>query len=131
MDGVDLIYRWFNAWNSGDVDAFADLFATDAEVMPDPAWMDDGPVVGRIAIRDWYEGLMESWEDKNSVALRDILGTDEGVVVRFAWLIRSKYNGIDMAFDVTVVNGIADGKIVRQEYYFDHAEALRAVGLSE
>jgi ketosteroid isomerase-like protein len=131
VDGVDLVYRWFDAWNNGDVEAFADLFATDAEVIPDPGWMDDGPVAGKPAIRAWYEGLLASWEDRNSVALRELFRADGDVVSRFAWVLRSKHNGIEVAFDVTVVNGIADGKIVRQEYYFDHAEALRAMGLSE
>jgi ketosteroid isomerase-like protein len=130
VDGVDLVYRWFDARDSGDVDAFADLFATDAEVLPDPGWMEDGPVAGRLAIRAWYEDLLASWEDRNSVALQELFRADGDVVSRFAWVLRSKHNGIEVAFDVTVVNGIADGKIVRQEYYFDHAEALRAVGLS-
>jgi hypothetical protein len=92
--------------------------------------MDAGPVVGKIAIRAWYEGLLASWEDRNRLALRELFRADGDVVSRFAWVLRSKHNGSEVAFDVTAVNGIADGKIVRQEYYFDHAEALRAVGLS-
>jgi ketosteroid isomerase-like protein len=32
-DDLDAMRRWFDAWNSGDIDTFADLFDPNAEVI--------------------------------------------------------------------------------------------------
>jgi hypothetical protein len=36
-----------------------------------------------------------------------------------------------MNLDATSVNDVEQGKIVRQQWYFDHAQALKALGVGE
>lgn len=48
--------RWADSWNRADLDAFADLFDANAELITDPSWMEAGPVRGRAAITGWCEG---------------------------------------------------------------------------
>jgi hypothetical protein len=45
--------------------------------------------------------------------------------------VQGRSSGIETVLDVTSVNRIEGGKIVRQQWYFDYAEALAAAGLSE
>ena len=51
------------------------------------------------------------------------------VVARLDWEVRGRASGIDTRLDVTAVNRVQAGRSVRQQYYFDHAEALKALGL--
>src|SRR6478736_8987691 len=106
-DGLDVMREWFELWNCGDLDAFASLFAAEAEVITDPSWMEAGPFRGRDAIRQWFEGLE----------------ADDKVVAHFNWEVHGRTSGIETKLDVTSVNTITDGQIVRQQYFFDHAEA--------
>ena len=44
-DGLDVMRRWFELWNRGDLDAFADLFAADSELI-DPQRAPDAGQAG-------------------------------------------------------------------------------------
>ena len=120
--------RWGDTWNRGDLDAFADTFDKDAELITDPSWMEAGPFKGRAAIRAWFEGLKESWDERDAVVLKELFEVDGNVVARIDWRVRGRTSGIDTALDATSVNAIQRGRIARQQWYFDHAEALKAVG---
>src|ERR1700736_3615814 len=69
---LEVMRRWADSWNRVDLDAFADLYDVNAELITDPSWMEAGPISGRAAIRGWYEGLKESWEGRDAVALTDL-----------------------------------------------------------
>jgi len=128
--GLGVMRRWFELWNRGDLDAFAALFAAEAELITDPSWMEAGPFRGRTAIRQWFEGLKDSW-DAEQVVLRELFEVDNKVVARLDWEVRGRTSGIETKLDVTSVNTITNGQIVRQQYFFDHGEALKALGRSE
>ena len=126
--GLDVMRRWFELWNRGDLDAFAGRFAANSELITDPSWMEAGPFSGRAAIRQWLEGLKDSW-DAQQVILRELFEADDKVVARLDWEVRGRTSGIETKLDVTSVNTITDGQILRQQYFFDHGAALKAVGL--
>jgi len=131
QENLDVIRKWLEAWNSTDLDTFAGLFDGDAEVMTDPLWMEAGPFIGRAAVMSWYEGLKESWEGHDEIVLRELFEAGDKVVARLDWRVRGRASGIETNLDATSVNNIEQGKIVRQHWYFDHAQALKAVGLEE
>jgi hypothetical protein len=57
---------------------------------------------------------------------------EQGVEVMRKWIDAWNRGDLDaFELDITSVNTISKGRIVRQEYYFDHAEAFEAVRLSE
>ena len=128
---IDVMHTWGDSWNRGDLDAFSELFDVDAKVVTDPSWMEAGPFEGRAAIRKWFEGLRESWDERNLVSFKEIFQAGEKVVARFDWQVRGRTSGVEMDFDVTSITRFEGGRIVHQQYYFNHAEALQAVGLSE
>src|SRR2546427_1616708 len=131
QDDLDVIRRWIDAWNGGDIDAWADLLDPNAEAVTDPSWMEAGPFKGRAAIRKWFGALEESWDGHGKVVLRELFEVGDNVVARWDWTARGRASGIEFSLDVTSVNVIEKGKIVRQQYYLDHATALEAVGLEE
>ena len=130
-ENTEVIRRWLDAWNRADLDAFADAFDADALVITDPSWMEPGPFSGRAAIREWYEGLRESWGERDAAVITELFAVGDTVLVRADWEVQGRSSGIETVLDVTSVNRIEGGKIVRQQWYFDYAEALAAAGLSE
>ncbi len=129
QETVEIVRRWIATWNRRDLDAFADLFDVDAEVITDPSWMEPGPFKGRAVIRRWFEGLAESWDGHDQIVLKELFEVGSQVVARFDWEVRGRASGIEAKLDVTGVNLVESGRILRQQYFFDHAEALKALGL--
>jgi ketosteroid isomerase-like protein len=127
---LDVLRRWAETWNRTDLDAFAATFDDDAELITDPSWMEAGPFKGRAAIRTWFEGLKESWDERDAVVLTELFEADGHVIARIDWQVRGRTSGIDTTLDATSVNTIERGRIVRQQWFFDHAKALEAVGRS-
>jgi ketosteroid isomerase-like protein len=130
-EGMDVMRSWFKTWNRGDLDAFFDLYADDAEMTPPRSWVETGTIEGRAAIRRFFEGLKEAWEGEDVAILEELFRTGDRVVSRMEWQVRGRASGIASHLGITNVTTIEHGKIVRQEHYLDDGEALQVVGLKE
>ena len=130
-ESIEVTHRWFELWNRGDLDAFMDLYALDAEMTAPPTWVEAGTFKGRPAIRRFFEGLKEAWNGEDVAVLLELSHVAEDVVVRMDWQVRGRTSGIDTHLAVTNVNTVEGGKIVRQRHYLDHDEALGALGAAE
>jgi len=75
-----------------------------------------------------WEQLRETWDADTVEPISFIDGGDR-VVVRMVW--RGVGHGPDLNMEVTQVYTVRKGKIRTVEFFWDHAEALEAVGLSE
>ncbi len=128
---MDVTRSWFDTWNRGDLDAFAELYSTDAEMAAPASWVETGTFEGRPAIRRFFEGLKESWEGQDEALLRELFWAGDRVVSRMDWRVRGRVSGIETQLGVTTVNTFAGGKIVRQQHYLDHDEALEALELPD
>jgi ketosteroid isomerase-like protein len=53
------------------------------------------------------------------------------VVVRPDWGGRGQASGIDLHSSLTAIFAVRDKQIAKIEFFFDHAQALEAVGLSD
>jgi uncharacterized protein (TIGR02246 family) len=130
-DDLDLVRAWFDAWNRGDLETFLAMFDPEAEMVTDPSFPEAGHFRGRQAMRNWSEGLQESWEGQSQVAVKELFQVGDNVVARWDWTARGLASGMETRMDLTSVHTIENGKIVRLHYFFDHADALKAVGLEE
>lgn len=128
---TEVMRRLFDAWNRADLDIFVSLFDADAEVIPDPTFLEGGPFIGRAPIRAWFEGLREAWVGRDEVVVRELVEVEDGVLARIDWQVHGRSSGVETVRDVTCVSTFERGRIVRQQWYFDHAQALKAVGLSK
>jgi len=129
-DGFSVMRSWYETWNRGDLDAFAELYAADAEMTPPASWVESGTLHGRDEIRRFFEGLKEAWEGEDAAILHELIPAGELVVSRMDWQVRGRVSGIDTRLALTNVNAIEDGRIVSQQHYLDHDDALAAAGLS-
>jgi ketosteroid isomerase-like protein len=130
-DALDVTRAWFETWNRGDLDAFIDLYAADAEMTPPASWVEAGTLKGQAAIRRFFEGLKEAWQGEDTAVLRELFRAGPEVVSRMDWQVQGRTSGIATHLTITNVNTIEGGKIIRQRHYLDHAEALQALGLNE
>jgi ketosteroid isomerase-like protein len=63
------------------------------------------------------------------VPVSDFVHAADRVAARFIW--RGAGHGPEADLEMTVVWTVRKGKIIYQEAFWDHAEALEAAGLSE
>ena len=131
QEALDVTRAWFEAWNRGDLDAFIDLYAVDAEMTPPASWVESGTLKGRPAIRRFFEGLKEAWEGEDVAVLRELFRAGPEVISRMDWQVQGRTSGIATQLAITNINTVESGKIIRQRHYLDHDEALKAVGLEE
>jgi ketosteroid isomerase-like protein len=129
QENVEIVRKAFEAWNAGDMDAFREFYDPDIIVRPPEGWPEPGPFVGREAVMGQWEQLRETWDADEVEPIGDFIDAADRVVVRQAW--RGAGHGPSLNMEMTNVFMVRNGRIVYQEFFWDHTEALEAVGLSE
>jgi ketosteroid isomerase-like protein len=133
QENVALVRASFEAYVTGDRDAYLDFMADDVEIRPDVSRLPEAtPYRGREEARRWLTDVDQAWEGGASASeLREIFPVGDRVVVRADWGGTGRASGVDLLSNLTSIYNIRGGQISRIEFLFDHAEALAAVGLSE
>jgi ketosteroid isomerase-like protein len=125
QDNVEIVQAALGAWNAGDMDAVREVFDPDVIVRLPEGWPEPGPFVGREAVMRQFERNREVW-DADTLEPVSFIDAADRVVVRFIWrgegLIRMEF---------TAVYTMRKGRVSYQESFWDHAEALETLGLSE
>jgi ketosteroid isomerase-like protein len=129
QENVEVVRAAFEAWNSGDMDAFSELYDPDAILRLPGDWPEPGPFVGREAVMREWEQMRETWNADAVESIGDFVDAGDRVAVRVIW--RGAGHGPEMNLEITHVITVRKGRMVFQEFFWDHAEALEAVGLSE
>ena len=129
QENVEVVRAGFDAWNAGDMDALRELYDADAMLRMVEGWPEPGPYVGREAIIRQYEQQRETFDADALEPIGDFIHAADRVVVRFVW--HGAGRGPETDLEMTQIITVRKGKIVYQEFFWDHAEALEAVGLSE
>ena len=128
-ENVDVVRAAYEAWNVRDMDAFRELHDPDTIIVRGlQGWPEAGPFVGREAVMRLFEGLRETW-DEETMELISLIDAGDRVVARQVW--HGVGRGPDLNMDQTVVFTLRNGKIFLYEYFWQYAEALEALGLSE
>ena len=129
---VDLLLAGVDAYNAGDLDALLELWAPNIEVFPDASVFPEAdPLRGRDAYRSWLEEINSAWiSARNDTIEAFALGADR-VLHRGQWGGEGAASGLFTTASITDIWTIRDGQIARVEYFFDHDQALKAVGLEE
>jgi ketosteroid isomerase-like protein len=129
QENVEIAKAAFEAWNAGDMDAFRELLAPDVVMRLPEGWPEPGPYAGREAVMRQVEQQRETWDADAFELITDFIGAADRVVVRFIW--RGAGHGPELNLEATGVYTVRKGKVLAIEHFWDHAEALEAVGLSE
>ena len=129
QENVETMKAAFEAWNAGDMDATRELYDPDAIMRSPEGWPEPGPFVGRDAVMRQIEQLSETWDADALEPITDFLPAGDRVAVRFIW--RGAGHGPESNMEFSGVYTVRNGRIFGLEFFWDHAEALEALGLSE
>ena len=128
-ENVEVFRAVFETWNAGDMDAFRELYDPDVVMRPPAGWPEPGPFFGREAVmREWSQ-LRDTWDTDAVEPISDFIEAADRVVVRQVWHAAGR--GPEAHLETTNVITLRKGRIVYQEFFWDHAEALETLGLSE
>ena len=128
-ENVEVARRWYEAWNAGDLAAIGELLDPDVVVHHVEGWPEPGPSVGREAALRLVEQLREAWEGDTLDPVGDFIDSGDKVIVRDVWHGTGRGPEADLEF--TRVFTFRKGRMRSMEIFWDHDEALEAVGLRE
>jgi len=123
---VDVLRRTNAAFRRGDWDALAACWDPDIFIRTDARWPEQR-VSGRDAALALYRGLWESGGSDTRHA--EIVDLGDRVLVRVVVSMRGTHTGIEVQQSVSEIATVREGRIIFIEYFLDHEQALKAVGL--
>ena len=129
QQNVEVVRATFAAWNAGDMDAVRDRYDPDVIMRFPEGFPEPGPFVGREAVMRQWERQRETWDADALQLISDFIDAADRVAVRFIW--RGAGRGPEFSMEFTGVYTVRKGKIRTIEFFWDHAEALKSVGLEE
>jgi ketosteroid isomerase-like protein len=129
QDNVEIVRAGIQAWNARDMDALRETYAEDVVTWPPTGWPEAGPFIGRDTVVGQWERMRESWDEDEVEMLTHYIDATDRVAVRMIW--RERADGSQAESEATGIFTIRNGKIRVAEFFWDHAEALEAAGLSE
>jgi len=129
QENVEVVRAFFEAWNAEDMDAVRELYDPAVIVRAPKGWPEEEPLVGRDATMRGFERLRATWDGDTLQPVSDFFDVGDRVAIRASW--RGEGRGPASSVETTHVYTVRQAKIVNQEFFWDHAEALEAVGISE
>jgi ketosteroid isomerase-like protein len=86
---------------------------------------------GLEGYRRYVATTSEVWGGENRLRPVELIDLGERFVVRGDVLMRAQASGVPLTEPYAIVSTLKNGSVIRLDEYFDHAEALEAVGLTE
>ena len=128
QENVEIVRRAYEAWNAGDMDAVREFYDPDVVVRPNKDWPERGPFFGREAVMQWLEQLRDTWD---TLVIETISRIDAGDRIIERHIPHGRGQGPAYGAEFSTVTTVRKGKVLYLELFWDHAEALETVGLSE
>ena len=129
QENVEKVRAGFEAWNAGDMGAFGEQYDPHVVLRWAEGWPEGlEPIMGREAVMREWEQQREPF-DTDTLELIEIVDLDDRIVARFIW--HAVGSGPDVNIEVTSVATVRKGKTILVEFFWDHEQALKAVGLAE
>jgi ketosteroid isomerase-like protein len=123
------------AYNRRDLDAVVIGWHPEFEYLPGRAWVEAGLVEqcyrGLEGYRKYIAGVDQVWGGENYLKPVELIDLGERLVILADGSMRAQASGVPLTEAFASVSTLKDGRLVRQQEYYDHAEALEAVGLSD
>jgi ketosteroid isomerase-like protein len=123
------------AYNRRDLDAVVAGWHPEFEYHPDRAWVEAGLVEphyrGLDGYRKYVATVDEVWGGENYLKPVELIALAERIVTLAESPMRGQASGVPLTEAFALVMTIEDGRPIHAQEYYDHAEALKAVGLQE
>src|ERR1700730_13909131 len=125
----DFVRSLYDRFTGGERLPSADAWHADGVYVNSSDDPDPGTHSGLEAITKQFRTWVEAYPDLRVDPL-EILVNGDRALVWARWSGHGAGSGVPIEMEMAQVCTIEDGKIRRVEEYFDHAEALNAVGLA-
>ena len=129
QDNVEIAQAVFAAWNRQDMDAFRELLAPDVVMRSPEDWPEPGPFVGVDAVMRQLQQNRDVWDADRFEPAGEFIDVGDRVAVRYRW--HGTSHEIEQSLEATILMTMRRGKIIDCGFFWDHAEALEAVGLEQ
>ena len=129
QENVELVRRFFGAWNARDAEALAANAHPQAEILLPRNLLEGGSYAGPEGARRALADALQTWEE-TQVIVEAIREAGDQVVV-LGRTVNTSPGGPRMETIAGYVIRIQDGKIAHLLPFMSHKEALEAVGLRE
>jgi ketosteroid isomerase-like protein len=130
-ENVEKMRQSLDAFDRGDRDAWLALRDQDHEIITSAAWPEAGAIRGREAAWEFYAEVAGAF-DRPTFGGAELMdaGADK-VLAHQRSEVRGRASGAEVELDYWVVISFREGKMIRDEWFSDRAEALEAAGLRE
>jgi ketosteroid isomerase-like protein len=129
QENVETIRRSFGAFDRRDRSAWLEFRYQDLEVVPVGAWPEADVIRGREAAWDFYVEAAAAFEPRAYGDAEILEAGSDKVLVHQRNKMRGRASGVDVELNYWVVVTFRAGKILREEWFANRAEALEAAGL--
>ena len=126
---VHVVRAAFEAYNAGDMDAFIALHDPNVAWMYLEGWPEAETLVGREACLSQWRRMRSAFDVDTVEPINDFIAAGDRVVVRLIW--QGTGEGPEMNLELTNVFTVRKGKILIIEPFWNHAEALESIGLTQ
>jgi len=132
ISNLDLVKSAFDAWNRGDIEAFADHAAEDVAWLEVSGRPEGGTSerLGRDRMRESLESLFEAWESYR-LELEQIHDLGDRVLAVVRECARGRASGVEVDSLWGYLITVEAGQIRRIEAYRDADRALEIAGLGD
>jgi ketosteroid isomerase-like protein len=128
-ENVEAVRRTVDAFNRGDRTTWLALRDQDCEIIPVGDWPGPRAIRGGEAGWDFYRDAVQTLEGRVSAELVD--AGPHKVLAHQRHEARGRSSGAEVEVNYWIVITLSEGKILRDEWFVNRADALEAAGLSE
>ena len=127
---VEVARSFYVAFNAGDMEAVREMLDPDVVIGRElEGWPETGPFVGRDAVMRQWERTREPFGDTFTLESVSIIDAGDRVVSR--QIMHGVVRGPAVHAEFTTVSTFRNGRAIFIDYFWDYAEALKALGLEE
>jgi ketosteroid isomerase-like protein len=109
-------------------------WAPDCEYLPDPRWVEAGLIEpcyrGFEGYLRYLAATDEVWDGQNVLTPMELIDLGDRFVVLAEGNMRARASGVPLTEAYGVVVTVSDGRIIRIDEYFDHAQTLEVAGVT-
>jgi hypothetical protein len=122
------------AYNRRDLDAVVIGWHRECEYIPGREWIEAGLVEpcyrGLEGYRKYVAATSEVWGAENYLMPLELIDLGDRFVVLANVPMRAQASGVSLTEAFAYVATLKDGRPIRLQEYYNHGEALKAVGLA-
>jgi ketosteroid isomerase-like protein len=129
-ENVNLLRRFYESFNQGDLDSVLELCTEDVEVYKDPEVVEMVAAFtprGQERVAQYLRGWLESWSDYQ-VRPQEFLQSGDEVAALTEARARGPNSQFEIEGEMADVFTVRDGRIARFRLYIERSDALDSLG---